>query len=181
METTLLEIMTQEEKQLLLVDLCARVPYEPKVKVLHVWNEEKEIEEDVIDTIHCVFPEGYINTGTIDGDIPFDDIILYLRPMSSMTEEERRYLLEELGFDEDLENGELNDFGSYVYHSVNVLPLFDWLNAHHFDYRGLIPMGLALEAPKDMYNIWLKKESLYTHNILMLLKCISMMNLMHIG
>ena len=60
-------------------------------------------------------------------------------------------MLEELGFDEDLENGELNDFGSYVYRRVNVLPLFDWLNAHHFDYRGLIPMGLALEAPEDMY------------------------------
>jgi hypothetical protein len=32
------------------------------------------------------------------------------------------------------------------------IKLIDWLNVHHFDYRGLIPMGLALEAPKDMYN-----------------------------
>lgn len=81
--------MTQEEKQLLIKDLCARVPYRPKVKVLHVWNEEKEIEEDIVDTVYYVLPEGYINTETIDSDIPLNDnIILYLRPLSSMTEEE---------------------------------------------------------------------------------------------
>ena len=137
--------MTQEEKQLLLVDLCARVPYEPKVKVLHVWNEEKEIEEDVIDTIHCVFPEGYINTGTIDGDIPFDDIILYLRPMSSMTEEEIK----------ELENISrtitIPGIGDW-YRWLTINPVFvDYLNSHYLDWRGLIPMGLALEAPEDMY------------------------------
>ena len=27
----------------------------------------------------------------------------------------------------------------------------DWLNAHHFDYRGLIDKGLAFEAPEEMY------------------------------
>ena len=44
--------MTQEEKLLLLKDLSARVPFKPKVKVLHVWNEDKEIEEDVMDTVY---------------------------------------------------------------------------------------------------------------------------------
>ena len=127
--------MTQEEKQLLLVDLCARVPYEPKVKVLHVWNEEKEIEEDVIDTIHCVFPEGYINTGTIDGDIPFDDIILYLRPMSSMTEDEER------------------EFEETLQYTQYTLESYDWLLAHHFDFRGLIEKSLAIIAPERMYKI----------------------------
>lgn len=29
--------------------------------------------------------------------------------------------------------------------------VIDWLLAHHFDYRGLIPMGLALEATEGMY------------------------------
>jgi hypothetical protein len=48
--------------------------------------------------------------------------------------------------------------GGYNNDSVlNSYIITDWLNAHHFDYRGLIPMGLALEAPKDMY----KTESLW--------------------
>lgn len=124
--------MTQEEKLLLLKDLSARVPYKPKVKVLHVWNEDKEIEEDVMDTVYCVLPDGYINTETIDSDIPFMDVILYLRPMSSMTEEEEIYY-------------------NTIYTTLKFYEKEDWLNANHFDYRGLIPMGLALEAPEDMY------------------------------
>ena len=136
--------MTQEEKQLLLRDLCARLPYGLQI---HITSDECD--------------DGF-QSGEFDNTLRYHhleafvcdriEIKPYLRPMSSMTEEERRYLLEEFGFDEDLENWELNDFGSYVYRNVNVLPLFDWLNAHHFDYRGLIEKGLALEAPEGMYN-----------------------------
>ena len=124
--------MTQKDKELLLKDLCARLPYRPKVKVLHIWNEEKGVEEDIVDTVYCVFPEGYINTETIVSDMPLNDnIVLYLRPMSSMTEEE----YQEFGYD-----------------ALRYTPReFDWLNEHHFDYRGLIERGLALEAPDDMY------------------------------
>ncbi len=122
--------MTQEDKNLLLKDLCARLPYGVKMT-------------DGVDTYRLTSPFLYKYIEM--------ELKPYLRSMSSMTEDERRYLLEELGFDEDLENGELNDFGSYVYRSVNILPLFDWLNAHHFDYRGLIPMGVALEAPEGIY------------------------------
>ena len=135
--------MTQEEKQLLLRDLCARLPYGVKVELTKYKQKCRLCGIDGEDL--------YLN---IDSD-PFSlrdfDIKPYLRPMSSMSKEERKYLLEELGFDEDLENGELNDFGSYVYRSVNVLPLFDWLNEHHLDWRGLTEKGLALEAPEDMY------------------------------
>lgn len=131
--------MTQEEKQLLIKDLCARAPYRPKVKVLHVWNEEKETEEDIVDTVYCVLPEGYINTETIDSDIPLNDnIVLYLRPLSSMTREEHAYYVY---YQSRLRDGILGAVGEYL----------DWLNAHHFDYRGLIEKGLALEAQKDMY------------------------------
>ena len=124
--------MTQKDKELLLKDLCARLPYRPKVKVLHIWNEEKGVEEDIVDTVYCVLPEGYINTETIVSDMPLNDnIVLYLRPMSSMTEEE----YQEFGYD-----------------ALRYTPReFDWLNEHHFDYRGLIERGLALEAPDDMY------------------------------
>ena len=135
--------MTQEEKQLLLIDLSARLPY--KVKGIYARTDIKNLSICEITThLYGEMEESF------NGKEKYE-FIPYLRPMSSMTQEERRYLLEELGFDEDLENGELNDFGSYVYRSVNVLPLFDWLNEHHLDWRGLIPMGLALEAKEGMY------------------------------
>lgn len=134
--------MTQKEKQLLLIDLCGRLLYGVKIQT---WYGE------IITSDLNTFP---YSTEEMDKEGMWDQLNNfkpYLRPMSSMTEEEKRYLLEELGFDEDLENGELNDFGSYVYRSVNVLLLFDWLNEHHLDWRGLIPMGLALEAKEGMY------------------------------
>ena len=105
--------MTQEEKQLLLKDLCARLPYGVKFQ-----GEDS-------------------NVYTLDAANYFalqvEDMIFkpYLRPMSSMSEEE----YQEFGYD-----------------VLRYTPReFDWLNAHHFDYRGLIEKGLAVEAPKDMY------------------------------
>jgi hypothetical protein len=59
--------------------------------------------------------------------------------MSSMTEEEG-LIAEEMGCETTLED----------WQKVNYI---DWLNAHHFDYRGLIEKGLAIEAPEGMYNI----------------------------
>ena len=86
---------------------------------------------------------------SMEGLITINDIIPYLRPMSSMTEEERK------------EYNKFNDFGSanlrrYEYEDfILYIPAFeriDWLNLHHFDYRGLIEKGLAIEAPEGMYN-----------------------------
>ena len=71
-----------------------------------------------------------------DWSCSLDDIKPYLRPMSSMTlEEEREYNL--------TKTLSIIDYPT--------LESFDWLNAHHFDYRGLIEKGLALEMPKEMY------------------------------
>lgn len=140
--------MEQEDKQLLLKDLCARIPYKPKVKVLHVWNEEKEIEEDIMDTVYCVLPDGYINTETIDSDIPFNNVILYLRSMSSMTEEENKEFQQVI----EIELKALDGPGGHTIESAASSAFqIDFYNKYHFDYRGLIPMGLALEAPEGMY------------------------------
>lgn len=134
--------MTQEEKELLLFrDLSSRLPYKPKVKVLSFWNEDKEVEEDIVDSVYCVMPDGYINTETIDSDISLEDIVLYLRPLSSMTDEES----EEYN---DLTNL-MSDYDSTIEDIAT--KIIDWLNSHHFDYRGLIEKGLALEAPEGMY------------------------------
>ncbi len=65
-----------------------------------------------------------------------------------MTNEEKQLLLKDLCA--RMTEEEYQEFG---YDVLRYTPReFDWLLAHHFDFRGLIPMGLALEAPKDMYN-----------------------------
>ena len=127
--------MTQSDKELLLKDLCARLPYGVKYKdargykmTLDIWSPE----------FHTA-----LNTILYDGKPS-----LYLRPMSSMTEEElkefvsftsqsmRRFICEATNTD----------------HWFNNYEEEDWLNAHHFDHRGLIEKRLALKAPDGMYN-----------------------------
>ena len=123
--------MTQEEKQLLLKDLCGRLPYGVIVQ-----------EPDFYEFPLCIV--------TLT-EILYNDLEVkpYLRPMSSMTEEEREKWTSIINYTLDSEKGEM---------SVSVLvddvsEYTDWLNAHYFDYRGLIEKGLALEAPEDMYEI----------------------------
>lgn len=115
--------MTQKEKKLLFADMCARIPYDTIVLHNAPIGEHEIVVADAID-MAC-------------------DIELcrpYLRPLSSMTEKEE----EEYGF-------LLNDGGWGVSEEL-LTNCIDWLNAHHFDYRGLISKGLAIKAPKYMYN-----------------------------
>jgi len=115
--------MNENDKQLLLKDLCARLPYGVKCR------------ENKKDSQICIlFPE-YLKSDV-------ERFEPYLRPMSSMTEEEIiQYKCMNDALDEN-----------YEVHIDNAYPAFDFLNAHHFDYRGLIEKGLALEALADMYN-----------------------------
>jgi hypothetical protein len=125
--------MTQEEKQILLRDLCVRLPYGVKVHITNEWFYDKiepydrRLDCDVIKHIRE-------NQYTVKP---------YLRSISSMTEEEKNEL-------KKVTNGLCI---TMVLEDVIVTTKegFDWFNVHHFDYRDLIPMGLALEAPKDMY------------------------------
>ena len=138
------------DKDLLLIDLCPRVPYGIKCQVddgAAGFNDGTLIEIDI--SKECVrFEADYWWVADID------EIKPYLRTMSSMTEEEKReYNLFFFGA-EPL----TCDFSVYAVehrtlYEFDAKNLIDWLNKHYFDYRGLIKKGLALEAKEGMYKI----------------------------
>ena len=118
--------MTQEDKELLLKDLCARLPYGVKA---HTKIGTNIIVVGVIDDT--------VKDETEDSfDISF--IKPYLRPMSSMTEEEEN------------EYRAINCYEGLFPRNEDA---FDYVLSHHFDYRDLIEKSLALEAPEEMYEI----------------------------
>ena len=106
--------MTQEEKNLLLKDLCARLPYGVKIHI----GKTQRIEE---------FGDINLRIGAINNT--YADVRPYLFPLSSMTEEQEKEWRYTLSSD-----------GNITYETV------DWCNKNHFDYRGLIPMGLAIDC-----------------------------------
>ena len=143
--------MTQKDKELLLKDLCARLPY--RVKVLNSTFKDEVIQtllgrisENEFNMVEAYKQVGGEDYGTVKDDIHYtariDYIKPFLRPMSSMTEEENHTYW--------CMNA---NPGTGVDYIVFAPELIDWLNAHHFDYRGLIEKGLALEAPEGMYKI----------------------------
>lgn len=152
METAVLDNMTQEERQLLLVDLCARLPYGVKVEntsfsepqIHTLFGRVSDDEFLMLETYKSVGGEDYRR---VTDDVHYtgylESIKPYLRPMLSMTEEEELDFI--LKFDSVLRMTEKK------HTCILSIDEIDWLLKHHFDYRGLIPMGLALEAKGGMY------------------------------
>lgn len=148
--------MTQEEDLLLNV-LCAMLPYKPMVNeddglslngngndyTLLGINANKRIVLLGFD-----FEDAYATHKEY-----LENIKPYLRPIESMTEEERHEIQEILGKGIEIHD----DFIKIVDSDINTLSyleiqaLFNWLNSHHLDYNRLIPKGLALEAKEGMY------------------------------
>ena len=131
--------MTQEDKELLLRDLTARLPYGVICKCLH----SNTVKATAIDTEDLsVYYFDCDEWESIEHCKP------YLRSMSSMTEEE---------MDKLAEFHIWND-GEKIFPDCNcklsdIVSAMNWLNKKMFDYRGLIEKGLALEAPEGMYKI----------------------------
>ena len=124
--------MTQEEKELLLKDLSARLPYGVKGIITYDESNTTFIVEGIDNNV--------LHLSDVE-ECYVEDFKPYLRPMSSMTEEE----MEEY-------RGTLIALPDEEYLISNMRTI-DWLNAHHFDYHDLISKGLALEAPEGMYNL----------------------------
>ena len=123
--------MTQEDKDLLLKDLCARLPY--GIKASYYGAEE---ERETWDEIEGVTLDGYVDIGQYS--LPIESIKPYLFPLSSMTEKEWENYQKIRMI--DWVHGDIN--GTFI----NAGSIVDWLNAHHFDFRGLIEKGLAIDA-----------------------------------
>jgi hypothetical protein len=165
--------MKIEDKIILARDLCYRLPYGVYVEdtrcgirgSLHdLFIYPKYKGNDIDDYIACT---GFYH------DCYYDDITLfkpYLFPMSSMTKEQKEKFIEISGCETQLnEHYGFNSCGNYVVtigdyeydydEDINIdyfypnFETFDWLNKNHFDYRGLIEKGLAIDATnKNIYN-----------------------------
>ena len=143
--------MTQEQKDLLFKDLCGRLPYGVK---LHCYSNAMVcIGPYTLDTIVL---DRIFNEDT--EYVPFDEVKPYLFPLSSMSEEQCydfycRFVENEIDYD---------DFKKYYFDegrwhklltSINDCSrVIDWFHKNHFDYRGLIPKGSAIDATdKNIY------------------------------
>lgn len=129
--------MVQEDKQLLFKDLCTRLPYGVKIQIYDDYSGMMKDEK--------------LNVFHLDStySIEYRKLRPYLRPMDSMTEKEKQYVLNTWSED-DLNNGIDLMYDNYMMLGY-ASDFIDWLNEHHFDYRELIEKGLALEASEDMY------------------------------
>lgn len=135
--------MTQEQKDLLLKDLCSRLPY--GVVCEDMYTDEKFINKWNILAIDGTYGNEFVqvcisNCEKIYGyKTSITNIKPYLFPLSSMTEEQKQEL-----------NNLVEESVFQILHSEDGNPQpqisMDWYNQNHFDYRGLIPMGLAIDA-----------------------------------
>ena len=135
--------MTQEDKELL-KDLSARLPYQVKVSVngsKEPWTLKGIFEGEhtgMMLILESSFPSKDVSPQTSNWQL--SQCKPYLRQMSSMTEEEK------------VEYGDRCYFALdciYKNQQYYLNQLFDWLNAHHFDFQGLIPKGRAIEVTED--------------------------------
>ena len=160
--------MEQEEKDLLLQDLCARLPYGLKVKCGNT------VTKEICELVGINAEISSVSIRDRWAKYYLENVVSikpYLHPMSSMTDEEikdlEKYTHHSFTYnpgDVEIRNIQYQaydgiSFDPFVKATFNMpvsscscVRLIKWLNSHHFDYRGLIEKGLALEAPEGMYN-----------------------------
>ena len=140
--------LTQEEKDILLRDLASRLPYGVNVEYTYKVTVIATNEEEILTKPLYLYSINTLDDMTVSGIDDdgyreicfFSEVKPYLFPLSSMTEEQGKELekIDPEFYSLICENGD-------IYISMDVRG-YDWLNKNHFDYRGLIPMGLAIDA-----------------------------------
>jgi hypothetical protein len=136
--------MTQD-KELLLKDLCARLPYGIKAKY---YGPAEECE--CCDTIEGIYP---MDDEVVIGQygLSVDRIKPYLFPLSSMTEEQKEFIKNRFCYDWDIDEHPYS-LWAYCIEIGDADELIDFFHKNHIDYRGFIPKGLALDATdKNIY------------------------------
>lgn len=151
-----------KDKKLLSNDLHGRLPHGVMIQRPDLFYPSRMVVEKLVSV-----DRGRVN----DDGVPIEHVKPFLRPLSSMTEDER----EELS---DLINKEINgdddDFPFSLYDTTGIrcnlggerfyfdemFIVYDWLNAHHFDYRGLIEKGLAIKVTEDNNPYKVQKQNL---------------------
>ena len=141
--------MTQENKELLLRDLCARLPYGVKCQID---TGDADVYADTLATITIDGCVCFMETIDTEDALEYDNIKPYLFPLSSMTEEQKydfycRFIENDFDFDDFKEfYFENNEWHKMLTSIDDIGEIIDWFNKNHFDYRGLIEKGLAIDA-----------------------------------
>ena len=128
--------MTQKDKELLLKDLCARLPYGVKVKLgdnPNIFDLEYRIKFAIM----------YGDSDKLEDILDITNIKPYLFPLSSMTEGQKKELDDMFNQEDDICEKIKTDNFEFSFYNKSI---FDFLNKYHLDWRGLIEKGLALDA-----------------------------------
>ena len=143
--------MTREDKMLLIKDLSARLPY--AVTVEHTRGFRGTLHDL---TVHHMYDDNdnvydaicYTDFFGDNDDIYIEFFKPYLFPMSSMTDEQKEELSNEMCY---LTHSQIEGRNPNGLIESTVFEI-DFYNKHHIDYRGLIEKGLALDATgKNIY------------------------------
>lgn len=134
--------MTENQEKLLLKDLSSRLPYGVKLQVSS-WDDEKMEYVDKVDTLYSISSDNHVRTSSEDRDFYIDEVKPYLFPMSSMTETQKNeynywqhhILISRCGWG-DNDDEELWESPAS----------FEYLIENHFDDKGFIERGLAIDA-----------------------------------
>ena len=148
------DYMDKDNRNLLLQDLSSRIPYGVKVAVNQSelknydykwknWSFDEEPQE--IDGV-SIYGVTFGCMDMSDGVIGFEYIKPYLFPLSSMSEEQRKYISDRWGVNEDFDFEIDPNWGRFFVELGDAVGFINWCYKNHFDYRGLIPKGLAKDA-----------------------------------
>ena len=142
--------MTREDEKLLLKDLCARLPYGVKCLVNYTFCNEttdyKDVKASDVDTLIMINQqtEDYFFKQLSEW-FTVDEFKPYLFPISSMTEEQKEFIKNKFCYDWDINDHPYSLWANCI-ETGKADELIDWFLENNFDYRGLIPMGLANDA-----------------------------------